>query len=45
MQQQKPARTYGITKVKYARMVEEWEARQSYQPGQGFLARLGKKFR
>lgn len=44
MQQQKPARTYGITKVQYARMVAEWEASQAYQPSEGLFTRLKKRF-
>ncbi|SDD86422.1 MULTISPECIES: hypothetical protein [Kordiimonas] len=43
MQQQKPVPTYGITKTQYARKVAEWEAAQSYQPGEGFFARFKKK--
>jgi hypothetical protein len=45
MQQQAPVRAYGITKVEYARMVREAEARQAYQPGEGFFTRLKKRFR
>lgn len=45
MQQQTPPRVYGITKVQYAKMVQEAEARQAYQSGEGFFTRLKKRFR
>ncbi|WP_262691834.1 hypothetical protein [Kordiimonas aestuarii] len=44
MQQQAPLPAYGITKVEYARMVREMEARQAYRPGEGLFARLRKRF-
>jgi hypothetical protein len=44
MQQQTLPRVYGVTKVEYARMVREAEARQAYQSGEGFFTRLKKRF-
>lgn len=44
MQQQAPLRVYGITKVEYARMVREAEARASVGTGEGFFTRLRKRF-
>ena len=45
MQQQKPARVYGMTKIEYARLVQEMETHQSHQHSDGIFARLTKKFR
>jgi hypothetical protein len=44
---QKPARTYGMTKVQYANLVREYEASQvvAAAPGEGFFSRLVKRFR
>ncbi len=41
--QHKPVATYGMTKAQYAQKLAEWEAAQSFQPGEGFFARFKKK--
>jgi len=44
MQHQQPTAVYGITKAEYAKQLQELEQR-SYQPRDGFFARLRSKFR